>query len=687
MTSYPLQATFSRGELSPRLHARIDIEHYRLGLAECINWIILRQGGLRRRSGTRYIASVRDHASQTRLLPFVFSTEQAYMLEFGDGYFRVFANGGVVEVSPGVPVEVATAYTADQVFDIQFTQSADVLYLVHRHHPPRKVERTGHTSWSISDIAFTDGPWLPQNDGATTLAPSAVSGPMTLTASATAGINGGDGFKATDVGRQIRFQASNGHWHWFVVTAFTDATHVTADYKGGINVSTTPETALTALPNTNARDTWRLGAWSETTGYPARIAFHEERLTLARTDHQPQTLWLSRSGDFESMRPGAADDDAITLTILAGQVNEIQWIAEAKALQIGTTGATRTVSAPDPDKPLTPGNLKQSRHTTFGTEAIQPVQVGPVTLFVGAYGRSLREFIYSLEADGFIAPDISILSEHVLRTGVRQLAYAQDPDAIVWLVAGDGQLVGMTYERDQKVVGFHRHRIAGGAADVFGAVESVATVPGAGGADETWLIVRRTVGGMTRRHIERLESAIESQAKADAFHVDCGLTYSGPPANEISGLDHLEGEMVAILADGAVDPPQLVDAGRIRLQDDRTATTVQVGLAFASVARTLPISTSGQDGALLGRRKRVQKVFLDLLETQGLKAGVAMDRLERATWRLPGDPMGVSPALFSGIAEVGIDDSWTNDGQVLLVADQPLPATVLSVMPALETEP
>lgn len=395
MTSYPLQATFSRGELSPRLHARIDIEHYRLGLAECVNWTILRQGGLRRRSGTRYIAPVRDHASQTRLLPFVFSTEQAYMLEFGDGYFRVFANGGVVEAAPGVPVEVATAYTAEQVLDIHFTQSADVLYLVHRGHPTRKIERAGHTSWAISDIAFTDGPWLPENDTATTLTPSATSGSMSLTASATAGINAGEGFKATDVGRQIRLQASNGHWHWFVVTAVTDATHVIADHKGGINVSTTPETALSTLPNTNARSTWRLGAWSVTTGFPARVAFHEERLTFARTDHQPQTLWLSRSGDFETMRPGALDDDAITLTILAGQVNEIQWIAEAKALQIGTTGATRTVSSSDPDKPLTPGNLKQSRHTTFGTEAIQPVQVGPVTLFVGAYGRSLREFIYS----------------------------------------------------------------------------------------------------------------------------------------------------------------------------------------------------------------------------------------------------------------------------------------------------
>lgn len=687
MTSYPLQATFSRGELSPSLHARIDIEHYRLGLAECVNWTILRQGGLRRRSGTRFIASVKDHASATRLLPFVFSSEQAYMLEFGDGYFRVFANGGVVEAEPGVPVEVATAYGAEDVFDIQFTQSADVLYLVHRHHPPRKVERTGHAVWSLTDISFADGPWLADSDGTTALAPASTSGSIGLTASATAGINGGAGFSVTDVGRQIRFRASDGHWHWLVITAVADASHVSADYRGGIDLSTTPETLLTELPDTDPAGTWRLGAWSATTGYPARVAFHEERLTFARTDHQPQTLWMSRSGDFENMRPGAADDDAITMTILAGQVNEIQWIAEAKALQIGTTGATRTVSAPDPDKPLTPGNLKQSRHTTFGTEAIQPVQVGPVTLFVGAYGRCLREFIFSLEADGFVAPDISILSEHMLRTGVRQLAYAQDPDAIVWMVAGDGQLIGMTYERDQKVVGFHRHHIAGGVTDEFAAVESVATVPGNNGADETWLIVRRTVADATRRHIERLEPGFDGQPKAQAFHVDCGLSYEGPPANEVAGLDHLEGEAVAILADGAVDPPQVVVAGTIRLQGGRKASIVHAGLQFASVARTLPISASGRDGALLGRRKRVQKVFLDLLDTQGLKAGAAIERLERATWRLPADQMGSSPALFTGMAEVGIDDSWTNDGQILLVADQPLPATVLAVMPALEVEP
>ena len=684
MTTYPLQATFSRGELSPRLHARIDIDHYRLGLGECVNWVILRQGGLRRRPGTRFISEVKDHAKATRLLPFVFSTVQAYMLEFGDGYLRVFANGGIVETAPDVPVEIATPYAAADIFDIHFTQSADVLYLVHAKYPPQKIERNAHTDWSITEIDFTDGPYLFQNDGETTLTPSATSGSVTLTASAVAGINKGQGFLASDVGRLVRFQASTGDWHYFRITAHTSTTVVTADYKSGEKED---GTELTALPNVNACKEWRLGAWSDTTGHPARVAFFEERLTFARTDDEPQTLWMSRSGDFEHHGPGAKDDDAITVTILAGQVNEIQWIAEAKALQIGTTGATRTLNAPNPEKPVTPANLKQSRHTTFGAEAIQPVQVGPVTLYVGAYGRSLREFLYSFDADGFVAPDITVLSEHLFHDGVTQMAYAQDPDAVVWMVSGGGELIGMTYERDQKVVGFHRHRFGGGDADEFGIVESVAVVPGTHGCDETWLIVRRNLAAGSRRYIERLDPGFESLEKEDAFFVDSGLSYSGSPVSEVAGLDHLEGETVAILADGAVDPPQIVNGGSVQLQGGRTAGRIHVGLAYQSFARTLPISATGRDGALLGRRKRVQKVYLDLMETLGLRVGTSSSKFENVTTRRASDPMDDSPPLFNGIAVAGLDDEWLNDGKVVISASDPLPATVLSIMPAFETEP
>ncbi len=687
MTSYPIQSTFSRGELSPRLHARIDLDHYKLGLAECLNWFILPQGGLRRRSGSRYVAGVKDHQKKTRLLAFIFSTEQAYMLEFGDKYFRVYANGGVVESTPGVPVEVVTPFAAADVFDIHFTQSADVLYLVHAKYPPHKIERTEHTTWAITEIAFKDGPYLAQNDGSTTLTPSATSGSFTLTASAVTGINKDQGFLATDINRKIRFQASDGHWHNFEIAAVTDTTHVTANYIGGIDTTATPAVDLTALPNTNAREEWRLGAWSETTGFPARVAFYEERLTFARTDHQPQTLWFSVSGDFENQQPGANDDDAITLTILAGQVNEIQWIAEAKALQIGTTGATRTVNAPNSEKPLTPDNLKQIRHTTFGTEPIQPVQVGPVTIYVGSYGRSLREFVYSFEADTFIAPDISILSEHLLRNGVVQMAYAQDPDAIIWLASGNGELVGLTYERDQKVVGFHRHRLAGGSPDAFGLVTSIATIPGTAGCDETWAIVKRTIQGQEKQYIERLESGFEGLEKEQAFFVDSGLSYSGVPVNEVSGLDHLEGETVSILADGAVDPPQQISNGRVTLQGDRTAGDIHVGLAYQSQATTLPLSSAGRDGVLLGRRKRIQSVIVDLLETLGVKVGTSPDNLEDVTVRKSSDVMGESPPLLTGTVRVGLDDTWTSESQIIVSAEDPLPATVLSFIPAYETEP
>ncbi len=687
MSVYPIQATFSRGEISPLLHSRVELDHYRLGLEECLNWTVLPQGGLRRRSGSRFISKARYHDRSTRLIPFIFSSQQAYMLEFGDHYIRVYANGGVVESAPGVPVEIVTPFEASDVFGLHYTQSADVLYLAHRGFPPQKLERTAHTAWSLSEIEFKDGPYLAINEGPTSLTPSATAGSLTLTASSTTGLNGNQGFIVSDVGRLVRYQASDGHWHSFRITSFLSSTTVAADYVAGYDADADPPAELTALPNTNARSQWQLGAWSNATGFPARVAFFEERLAFARTDHQPQTVWMSVSGDFQTHRPGALPDDAIELTILAGQVNEIQWIAEARSLQIGTTGATRTVSSASADKALAPDNLKQIRHTTYGAEAIQPVQIGSVTLYVGSYGRVLREFVYSLETDSFIAPDLSILSEHLFRNGISQIAFAQTPDSIAWLSSGTGELIGLTYERDQKVVGFHRHRLAGGFADEFGAVESVATMPGNAGRDETWLVVRRTIGGSVARYVERLEAPFENQDKADAFFVDSGLTYTGSPVGTVTGLSHLEGETVAILADGAVDPPQTVIGGAVTLQGGRTASKIHVGLPYTSRVRTLAAAIEGRDGSLVGRRRRVWRVVVGLMETLGIRIGTGEDAAEDVIARRAVDPMDQSPALFSGNISVGVDSKWSDASNIVILAEAPLPATILSLTPATKTEP
>lgn len=713
MTVYPIQANFTRGELHPLLHDRIDIEHFRSGLAELTNFQVLRFGGFRKRSGTKFVRRVLDESKAARLIPFTFSAEQQYVLEFGENYVQVFANGGVVtttntRVTSGAdtrvdaaadtrvtvtPVSLVTTYTEDETPEIQFTQSADVLYLAHGAHPPAKIERTSDTAWTISDIEFTEGPFLEENESTTTLDPSGTSGSVTVTASATTGINTDTGFQATDVGRLIKYHDGTNYF-WMVITAVADTTHCTATIKWRLATK-----ATTTMGGHAATIKWSLGAWSATTGYPARVCFYEERLAWARTDLQPQTLWYSEAGSFESFMVSdtVLETDAITLTLLTGLVNEIQWIVEGPhETLVGTSGATRTVGVQDTASAFAPANVHQRKQTTYGTRPVQPVQVGDVTLYVGLYGDSLREMIYTFEKDGYTAPDVSVLSRHLLQgndgtrahatqqlplANVNTVAFAQDPDSIVWLAIGNGDLVGMTYDRDQQVAGMFKHHIGGD-----GVVESVITIDGTT-HDEVWLIVKRTIKGATARYVEILQPMFEFQDIEDAFFVDSGLVYDGAATGTVTGLDHLEGELVDILADGAVYPQQRVVNASVTLPRSATAATWSVGLPYTATAKTLPVPDVGnKDGAALGRLKRVSRVQVSVFETAGLRVGT-VDRQEVVKFRSAADRMDAPVPLATARLPVYYDNRHDADGVVYLVSDVPLPATVRSLMLGVEGEP
>ncbi|MDJ0513017.1 MAG: hypothetical protein QNJ62_06205 [Methyloceanibacter sp.] len=580
MTVYPTQATFTRGELTPRLHSRADIDHWQAGLKISRNFIGLRHGGIRKRSGTEFIAEVKNHVNVTRLIPFVFSVEQAYVLEFGNHYFRVFANGGPV-FDGANPVEVTTPYASSQTFNIHYAQSADVNYLANDLHTPHKIERTSDIAWTITALVFVNQP-----------------------------------------------------------------------------------------------SEWGANNW------PMRVTFFQERLTWARNNSAPQTIWMSKAGALQdhSVSSPIVADDAITITILAGQVNDIRWIAEDDQLLIGTAGATRTLGPNDSGEPFSAINVRQYRQTTFGSNAIQPVQIGKATVFADYYGKSLKEFLYSFADDGYNAPDLTVLSEHLFRSSITSIAYAQEPDSIIWVTVNSGLLIGVTYDRDQSIVGCFPHEIGGD-----GFVECVTTIPGTEG-DEVWLVVRRTIGGLTKRYIERLAQPFENMPQEDGFFVDSGLSYNGVPVNTVSGLDHLEGEEVAITADGAVDPNQTVVNGRVSLQDGRTASKIHVGLPYAARARTLPIVTGAQDGTLFGRKRRVVKAMVDFMETGPVRVG-GIKAQQDVNFRNVSDPMDSAPPLRSGILTGRFDNSWKDQGEIEIVSDLPTPCTVRSITLGVESEP
>jgi hypothetical protein len=423
-------------------------------------------------------------------------------------------------------IELVTTYTTAQLFQLKFAQSADTLYIVHPSHAPRKMGRTSDTAWTITNVTFSDGPFLNTNVEATTLTLSATTGSVTVTASAVTGINGGDGFLATDIGRLIRWEDAAGNNTFLTITARADTTHVTATIDG-------PDaSATTATAN------WRLGVWSETTGHPAAVTFHQNRLVFAGPTDNPQRIDLSRTGDFENFAPTdpdatVVDDHAVTNNLSADTVNAIQWIADdEKGLVIGTVGGEWILRPSDTGGAVTPSNVQSKRSTSYGSANITPVRAGRAILFVQRALRKLRELAYLYEDDGFRAPDLTLISEHISRTGVVDIAYQNEPQSLVWIPLTDGTLICLTYERDQKVVGWSRHTLGGtsDAGTTPAKVESVAVIPNTDGtADELYVVVQRYVNGSVRRFIEYLTPHWDTNNdQEDAFFVDSGLSLDVP---------------------------------------------------------------------------------------------------------------------------------------------------------------
>ena len=681
----PALNAFNAGEWSPLLNGRQDLSKYLIALGRMRNFFPKVQGPAVRRPGTRHVEEVKDSASAVRLLPFEFSVEQAYIIEAGDGYFRFYRNNARIEVAD-VPVEEASPYTAAQLPDLRIVQSADVLYLFHPEVTPRKLSRTSHVDWSLDTLDPQDGPYLATNTTTTTITPSATSGSITVTASATTGINGGEGFKSSDIGRLIRIK-SGANWGWAVIDIHTSATQVSATVKG-------------TLSGTTATAEWRLGLWSDTTGYPAVGTFFEDRLALGGVRDFPQRLDLSRTGDYENFATTdpngtVVSDHALAFTLNANNVNAIRWLLDdEKALMIGTVGG---------EWPLRPSNLNEAldaenppqakRSTVCGSASVAPVKAGNGILFVQRAGLKLMEQAFSFEDDGFRSGDLTELAEHITAGGIQEIAYQKEPDSIVWAMRSDGTLLGMTYRREQDVVGWHQH-LLGGQSDAGGTqakVESIAVIPAADGSrDELWLAVQRHIDGQKKRYVEYMEAPLpDGSEQENAFYVDSGLTYTGAATTSISGLDHLEGETLQLLVDGASHPDRTVAGGAVTL--DRSATVVQAGLPYdhLSELQTLNIEAAAADGTAQGKTKRITNCAIRFYRSLGARVGpdtTLLDPVPDLMFRDASTPMGMRTPLFSGDSFMPWPGGYETDGRITLVPVGPFPCTVTAIFPQLRTQ-
>ena len=662
---------FTGGELSPRLDGRNDIAKYNSGCKTLENMIVYPHGSASRRSGTQFVAEVKDSTKKTRLISFEFSTVQTYILEFGDQYIRFYKDNGVI-LDGGSPYEISSPYLEAELFDIKFAQSADTMYICHPNHNPRKLTRTGHTNWTLTNDVIINGPFMDHNVDTTTLTPShkTVGATSTVTASAVTGINSNQGFLSTDVGRLLHIK--DGH---LKITSVTSTTVVVG-------------TVIVDLGITTPITDFALGSFSDTTGYPACVTFFEQRLVFAGTTAQPQTLFFSRSADYENFddqyHQTVADDDAIVYTIASNQVNAIRFLTATRTLIIGTAGGEFAVNGAGVGEAITPTNILINKQSNHGAANVDGIAVGNATLFLQRAKRKIRELAYNFDVDGYVAPDLTILAEHVTESGITQMAYQEEPNSIVWCVRADGQLLGFTYQREQQVTAWHRHIFGGSFGSGNAVVESVEVLPTDNSEYQVWVIVKRTINGATKRYVEYLHNQDFDETDDTSFnYLDSQLAYDGSATTTISGLDHLEGEEVSILADGATHPNKTVSSGAITL--DRSSTKVKVGLPYVSLLQTMRIDAGAQNGTSQSKTKRIYEITARLYESIGIEIGPDLDNMERIPFRSSANLMDSGVNVFTGDKDIEFRGNYETDGFIFVRQNQPLPLTVLSLYPRLVT--
>ena len=556
---WPIQTNFTAGQLSPRLHGRVDVNKYNNGLKTQKNAYSLPHGGVVRRGGFKYVAGVKTNSKKVRLVRFEFSVTQAYIIEFGDQYIRFYKDNGQIQ-SGGSAVEVATPFLEAELFDLYFAQSADTLYIAHPSHAPRKLTRASDISWTLATLTFTSAP---------------------------------------------------------------------ADFAGGAG------------------------------DYPRCVTFFEERLYWAGTNNKPQTIWASKSGDFLNMNQGTGlDDESLAFTLATDDVNVIRWMKASDVLLVGTVGGEFKLHGSG--NPVTPSNVRVVQETKYGSSTVTPVTSGRAVLFNQRATKKIRQMIFDLNVEGFVAPDLTILAEDITGGGLTHMAYQQEPDSIVWAVREDGVLLGLTYQRDQQVVAWHQHPVGGTDTEV----ESVAVIPSADGkSDELWISVKRTINSATVRYIEYLDSTI---------NVDSGLTYSGGATSTLSGLTHLEGETVQVVGDGAVMPDAVVSSGSISLSE--SVTSASVGLQYITELVTLPPELPQADGASFGKKKSWNRIILNLYQTLGIAVNG-----KQLVFRTGGDAMDSAPPTFTGQKDITNLGWKESDTSITVRQEQPISMTLISI--------
>lgn len=750
----PSFVQFNTGEITPFLGGRTDYKKYAAAAEYMENCIPLVYGPFMKRSGTRYINPIRNQGSKTILKPFIFSKDQAYVLEIGVGYIRFHTKYETLRGPGGNPIEVVTQFTAEDLDNLDFAQSNDFLYIASGRLPVQILKRYGLYDWRLEPLSFMDGPYQDENlDKSITIKASAtaVGNAATLTASKNL-------FTQDMVGMPIRLRkvavgssASNAIG-WGTITAVTNATTATCLVEE-------------AFFDTDATYAWRIGEFSAERGYPKKVTIFKGRLVLASTKSMPNTLWLSMSDSYHDFGPTALldnevkDDNAIYMTMAATETNQIQWLAAARQLFVGTLGSEFKIG--NLGEVLTPSKASSEEISQYGSTSIKPCKYANELVYVQQAERKVRTMYYDLSTDAYNSQDLSLFGEHLTYSGISSLVQQVEPYSTLWASLNNGDLRSISYDKSQEVCAWSRQKLGGTKVRVL----SICVIPLLEeNRDQVWFIVERYINGQFVQYIETMDRVFDDQVSQEqGYFVDCGGTYDVPleitnivseDTNTIitcpnhgfeegyqikiritdivtfndesdikgfeslngtrhyitvldentfsieydtrdciqyktwqggicrafvvaitQGLDHLEGEEVYAVVDGAISPKRKVVNGRIDL--DSPGTIVHIGLPYKCKYKSVRLDVALGSNDALASKQRVHRLYAQTYRTSYFQYGAeTVDEIAPAR-KYGTDKMDTAPSLKSGLIEIPFEASWTREPHITIESDLPLPLCLL----------
>lgn len=758
-----VQVAFGAGLLSRALWGRADLSKYDSGCKTLTNMLVAPEGGALNRAGTRFMLPLKDQTKLSRLIPFKFNAQQAYMLEFSHLTMRIIRNGGYVlepsktvtgatKANPGVITSVAHGFSNGDM--VSFASVGGMTQLNGRTFQIDNVTADTFTMKNVFGVAVNTTNWTTYTSGGTVARVATIASPYADTDLAllkftqskdTMTLTKVDQLSGTDMEERRLVRTDHHVWTFSIptfaptqvapasatatatvatgtlgvfyeyqVTAINDATGEESlpatttsvennlDTAGNYNTITCPATTGATKFNIYKLTNGIYGFIGQSAGAgasfkddniepdagdtppatrnpfsgagnrPACATYHQQRLVRGSSLNNIQTFEMSQIGLFNNMSVSspAKASDAISWTINDTEANEIRHMrAYKKDLFLFTSGGVW--AAVTGGEPLKLDTLSVDRQENWGCSHVPPLLIGSEFLFVQDDDATIRNTKYSFQDDTYVGDELNILARDLFENRtVKEWAFARDPFRVVWVVMSDGKLLGLTYVRDQNMFAFHYH-------ETDGEVESVGSIP-EGREYAVYLVVKRTINGQTMRYVERMASRRFTDIK-DQYFVDCGGTYTGTPVATITGQDHLEGKTISILADGGVEPQQVVTNGSFTITN--AAGTIHWGLPYNSDLQPVGVDL-GANADAMSVKKSISDILVRVRDTVGLFAGPSFDADELIEYKQDADNQiyGSGVSFTNGVLPMSLTPDWSYDASVCIRQSNPTSLHVLGII-------